>query len=109
MRSLQDQIDTTTAHGKFTFRVFTALSEFERDIIRERTKAGVAAAHSRTKRLTKKAQHTAIIAEKLYLKGELTAREICEQLSISKGTLYNFLRHQGMEGGVNRRRKERLR
>jgi DNA invertase Pin-like site-specific DNA recombinase len=92
LRSLQDQIDTTTPHGKFTFHVFAALSEFERDIIRERTKAGLAAARARGRKggrpkgLTKKAQHTAIIAEKLYLEGELTVREMCEQLSISKGT-----------------------
>ena len=42
--SLNDQIDTTTPQGKFTFHVFAALAEFERDIIRERTKAGLAAA-----------------------------------------------------------------
>lgn len=115
LRSLQDQIDTTTPHGKFTFHVFAALSEFERDIIRERTKAGLAAARARGRKggrpkgLTKKAQHTAIIAEKLYLEGELTVREICEQLSISKGTFYNYLRQRGVEVGVNRRRKEVLR
>ena len=40
--SLNDQIDTNSAHGKFTFHVFAALAEFERDIIRERTKAGLA-------------------------------------------------------------------
>lgn len=111
LRSLQDQIDTTTPHGKFTFHVFAALSEFERDIIRERTKAGLAAARARGRKggrpkgLTKKAQHTAIIAEKLYLEGELTVREICEQLSISKGTLYNYLRHRGVEVGIVRRKK----
>jgi DNA invertase Pin-like site-specific DNA recombinase len=111
LRSLQDQIDTTTPHGKFTFHVFAALSEFERDIIRERTKAGLAAARARGRKggrpkgLTKRAQHTAIIAEKLYLEGELTVREICEQLSISKGTLYNYLRHRGVEMGGNRRRE----
>ena len=45
--SLKDQIDTTTAHGKFTFHLFAALAEFERDIIRERTKAGLQAARAR--------------------------------------------------------------
>lgn len=109
LRSLQDQIDTTTPHGKFTFHIFAALSEFERDIIRERTKAGLAAARARGRKggrpkgLTKKAQHAAIIAEKLYLEEELTVREICEQLSISKGTFYNYLRHRGVEMGENRR------
>ena len=41
LRSLNDQIDTTTSHGKFTFHLFAALAEFERDIIRERTHAGL--------------------------------------------------------------------
>ena len=40
LHSLNDQIDTTTPHGKFTFHIFAALAEFERDIISERTKAG---------------------------------------------------------------------
>jgi DNA invertase Pin-like site-specific DNA recombinase len=47
LHSLNDQIDTTTPHGKFTFHVFAALAEFERDIIRERTKAGLTAARAR--------------------------------------------------------------
>ena len=47
LHSLNDQIDTTTPHGKFTFHIFAALAEFERDIIRERTKAGLAAARAR--------------------------------------------------------------
>ena len=102
LHSLNDQLDTTTPHGKFTFHVFAALAEFELDIIRERTKAGLAAARSRgrvggrPKGLSKKAQHTAIIAEKLYQERELTVKEICEQLSISRGTLYNYLRFRGV-------------
>jgi DNA invertase Pin-like site-specific DNA recombinase len=101
--SLNDQIDTTTAHGKFTFHIFAALSEFERDIIRERTKAGLVAARARGRKggrpkgLTQKAEHTAIIAENLYLEGKLSVKEICEQLSISKTTLYSYLRHQGVK------------
>jgi DNA invertase Pin-like site-specific DNA recombinase len=110
LHSLNDQIDTTTPHGKFTFHIFAALAEFERDIIRERTKAGLAAARARGRKggrprgLSKKAQHTSIIAEKLYQEGELTVQEICEQLSISKGTLYNYLRHRGVAVGVSRSR-----
>ena len=106
--SLNDQIDTTTSHGKFTFHIFAALAEFERDIIRERTKAGLAAARARGRRggrptgLSATAQHTAIIAEKLYLEDNLSTTEICEQLSISRGTLYKYLRHQGVEIGGKR-------
>jgi DNA invertase Pin-like site-specific DNA recombinase len=105
LHSLNDHIDTTTPHGKFTFHVFAALAEFERDIISERTKAGLAAARARGRKggrpkgLSKQAQHKAIIAEKLYTDGELSIREICQQLSISKSTLYNYLRHREVEIG----------
>jgi DNA invertase Pin-like site-specific DNA recombinase len=112
LQSLNDHIDTTTPHGKLTFHLFAALAEFERDIIRERTKAGLAAARARGRKggrpkgLSKKAQHTAIIAEKLYREGNLTVKEICEQLSISKGTLYNYLRYRGVEVGAPRKHIE---
>ena len=110
LHSLNDHIDTTTPNGKLTFHLFAALAEFERDIIRERTNAGLAAARARGRKggrpkgLSKKAKHTAIIAERLYLEGELSIREICEQLSISKMTLYNYLRHRGVEIGVTRKK-----
>ena len=103
LQSLNDQIDTTTPQGKFTFHLFAALAEFERDIIRERTKAGLAAARARgrvggrPKGLSKEAQHKAIIAEKLYRDRELTVKQICQQLSISRGTFYNCLRHRGVD------------
>lgn len=112
LHSLNDQIDTTTLHGKFTFHIFAALAEFERDIIRERTKAGLAAARARGRKggrpkgLSKKAQHKAIIAEQLYREGELTVKEICEQISVSKGTFYNYLRHRGVNVGAPRNRTE---
>ncbi|NIP28454.1 MAG: recombinase family protein [Phycisphaerae bacterium] len=112
LKSLNDHIDTTTPHGKFTFHLFAALAEFERDIIRERTNAGLAAARARGRKggrpkgLSSKAQHTAIIAEKLYLEGELTIKEICDQLSIAKMTLYSYLRHRGVKIGVPLNRKK---
>jgi len=49
-RSLQEQVDTTTPGGKLVFHVFAALAEFERDLVRERTAAGLAAAHARGRR-----------------------------------------------------------
>jgi DNA invertase Pin-like site-specific DNA recombinase len=105
LRSLNDQIDTTTPTGKFTFHLFGALAEFERDIISERTKAGLAAARARGRSggrpagLSKKAQNAAIVAERLYTENNLSVMEICEQLSISKSTLYNYLRHRGITPG----------
>lgn len=112
LHSLNDHIDTTTPHGKFTFHLFAALAEFERDLIRDRTKAGLAAARARGRKggrpkgLSKKAQHTAIIAEQLYQEGELTINEICEQLSISRGTLYNYLHFRGVNIGPPRKKKK---
>jgi DNA invertase Pin-like site-specific DNA recombinase len=49
-QSLQEQIDTTTAGGKLIFHLFASLAEFERDLIRERTQAGLAAARARGRR-----------------------------------------------------------
>jgi DNA invertase Pin-like site-specific DNA recombinase len=101
--SLNDHIDTSTPQGKFTFHLFAALAEFERDIIRERTKAGLAAARARgwkggrPQGLSKEEQHTAIIAERLCYDGELTVKQICRQLSISRGTFYNYLRYRGVD------------
>lgn len=102
LHSLNDQIDTSTPTGKFTFHIFAALAEFERELTRERTKAGLASARARgrvggrPKGLSRKAQHTAIIAEKLYKEGQLSVKDICEQLSISRATLYKYLAHQGV-------------
>ena len=106
-QSLRDSIDTTSG-GQFIYQIFATLSEFERDVIRERTKVGLAAARARgrmggcPKGLSKKAQNTAVMAEKLYQEKELTVMEICKQLSISKPTFYNYLRHQGVTIGAPR-------
>ena len=102
-QSLNDHIDTSSPHGKFTFHLFAAMAEFERDIISERTKAGLTAARARgrvggrPKGLSKAAEHKAIIAEQLYKEGELSISKICGQLSISKSTFYNYLRYRGVD------------
>jgi len=104
-KSLQDNIDTTTPAGKLTFHLFAALAEFERDIISTRTKAGLEAARARgrvggrPKGLSKKAQDKARLAESLYKEKERSISEICEHLSISKPTLYRYLRARGVEIG----------
>lgn len=104
-KSLQDHIDTSTPMGKFTFHLFAALAEFERDIISERTKAGLAAARARgrmggrPKGLSKKAQDKARLAESLYKERERSIREICDHLDISKPTLYRYLRARGVKIG----------
>ena len=96
--SLKDAIDTSSASGRLVFHIFASLAEFERDLISERTKAGLASAKSRGRMggrprgLSADAQKTAMAAETLYKDGEYSVQEICDQLSISKPTLYNYLR-----------------
>lgn len=96
-------IDTTTSHGKFTFNIFAALSEFERDLIRERTNAGLLAARARGRKggrpkgLSKDAENKAMLAEILYKEGKLSVQQISNQLGISKKTLYLYLRHRNVE------------
>ena len=104
-KSLQDNIDTTTPTGKLTFHLFAALAEFERDIISERTKAGLASARARGRRggrpkgLSKKALDKARLAESLYNEKNNSIQEICEYLSVSKPTLYRYLRSRDVEIG----------
>ncbi len=103
--SLNDPIDTTTPHGKLIFNIFASLAEFERDIIRERTKAGLEAARARGRKggrpkgLSREAEATACAAETLYKEKTLSAQQICKQLSISKATLYSYLRHRNVPIG----------
>lgn len=111
LRSLNDSIDTTTPQGKLTFHLFAALAEFERDIIAERTRAGLAAARARgrnggrPKGLSSKAQDKAIIAAGLYQQ-EKPVQEICDHLGISRSTLYRYLGHRGIAIGSYMREKK---
>lgn len=101
--SLNDPVDTTTPQGRLVFNIFASLAEFERDLIRERTQSGLKAARTRgrvggrPKGLSKQARATAMAAETLYREGVLSIQEICEQLGISKPTLYAYLKHRGVE------------
>lgn len=104
--SLNDPVDTTTPQGRLVFNIFAALAEFERDLIRERTQAGLKAARARGRKggrprgIPTKAKATAMAAETLYKEGELSVQEICGQLNISKPTLYRYLRHRGVDVGI---------
>ena len=94
-RSLQESIDTTTSGGKLVFHVFAALAEFERDIIRERTMAGLAAARARGRRggrPPKLSGRQLDVATALLKDPKMSVREICQTLAISKATLYRHLR-----------------
>ena len=74
-QSLQEQLNTTTSTGKLVFHMFGALAEFERDLIRERTQAGLVAARARGASAgapggsSKPAEATAMAAETLYREG----------------------------------------
>jgi len=109
LKSLHDPIDTTHAQGRLVFNIFASLAEFERDLIIERTQAGLTAARARgrqggrPKGLSPAAEKKAIAAEALYGKGDLSVREIMENLGISKATLYKYLRHRNVAVGSFRK------
>src|SRR3712207_2992829 len=95
-KSLTEQIDTTTSGGKLVFHVFGALAEFERDLIRERTNAGLAAARARGRtggrpKALADAKKLAL-ARSLYDGGETDIETICRTLGISRATLYRALK-----------------
>src|SRR5512132_1420974 len=94
-KSITESIDTTTSCGKLVCHILGALAEFERDIIRERTQAGLTAARARGRKggrpraLTpRKAQ----MATALYKDKNNTVAEICRTLHISRATLYRYIR-----------------
>lgn len=105
LKSLQDPVDTTNAQGRLIFNLFASLAEFERDLIVERTQAGLAAARARGRTggrpqgLTDAAKRKAIAAEALYTRGELSVNAIAENLGISKVTLYRYLKYRGVQVG----------
>jgi DNA invertase Pin-like site-specific DNA recombinase len=103
LKSLNDPLDTSTAQGRLVFNIFASLAEFERELIRERTQAGLSAARARgrlggrPKGLSDSAEATAMAAETLYRERKLSVSEICGKLHIAKATLYRYLRHRGVE------------
>jgi DNA invertase Pin-like site-specific DNA recombinase len=93
-RSLQEQIDTTTSGGKLVFHLFGALAEFERDLIRERTHAGLEAARARGRRGGRPKAldpRKAAIAQALYNDKTNSIADICRTLRVSRATLYRYI------------------
>ena len=93
-RSLQEQLDTKTSGGKLVFHVFGALAEFERDLVRERTHAGLAAARARGRLFGRPRRLTPQQVKQLrsLAKDERnTVGEICQTLEISRATYYRSL------------------
>ncbi|SIT08769.1 Site-specific DNA recombinase [Chryseobacterium piscicola] len=110
LQSLHDNIDTTTPQGRLFFNISASFAEFEKDLIRERTKAGLEAARERGKKggrrkgLSKEAQQKAIIAENYYNEGIKSVNEIAADLKISKMTMYKYLRERNVEIKVYNRK-----
>lgn len=94
IHSLQETLDTSSSTGKLVFHIFASLAEFERNLIRERTQAGLAAARARgrlggrPKRLNTEKRSLAV---KLYQDRGHSVDEICRLMGISKPTLYKYI------------------
>jgi DNA invertase Pin-like site-specific DNA recombinase len=98
-KSLQENIDTETSSGKLIFHIFGALAEFERDLIRERTYAGLKAARIRGRiggrpTMLDSRQITRMI--EMYNEQKNTVAEICKIYDISRPTFYNYLKRQNI-------------
>ncbi len=101
-KSIHETIDTSSSTGKLTFHLFAALAEFERNLIRERTKAGIEAARARgrqggrPKKLDKEKRQLAV---DLYAGKKHSIKQICSSVGISKPTLYKYIREGNLVQG----------
>ena len=93
LMSVQEKIDTSSSGGKLVFHMFGAFAEFERNLVRERTQAGLNAARARDEggrpKVLDPAKRQLVV--KLYAEKKHTIGEICRMMGISKPTLYNYL------------------
>lgn len=95
--SLTESIDTTTPGGKLIFHLMGAIAEFERDLIRERTNAGLSSARARGRtggRPRKLKNGKVALARSLHADKSHSIDDICETLHISRPTLYRYLREE---------------
>ena len=102
-RSLSESIDTTTANGKLFFSIMGALAEFERDLIRERTMAGLAAARARGRvggRPPVMTPDKIKIARQMYEGREHTVEAIAKTLGVSRKTVYRHLDPRPLTRGL---------
>lgn len=105
-KSLTENIDTTTSGGKLVFHIFGALAEFERDLIRERTQAGLAAARARGRRGGRprvkglSTPQKIALAQSLYDSQQTPIAQICETLQVSRATLYRYIQTEKSAPGA---------
>lgn len=92
-KSLSESIDTTTSAGKLMFNIMGSMAEFERDLIRDRTRAGLEAARARGRKGGRppKNQESLDAALVLYSSKKMTLAEIKKATSVSKSTLYRHI------------------
>jgi DNA invertase Pin-like site-specific DNA recombinase len=95
-RALGDgAIDTTTASGELIFHIFSALAQFERRLIQERTRAGLAAARARGRkggRKPRRAEEPRVrMAYTMYVDQQLSVVDVCQTLRISQATFYRYV------------------
>lgn len=105
-KSLHENIDTTSPAGKLQFHIFSALAEFERDLIRERTMAGLRAARARGRKGGRKQQMTPDkikVAASLMKDKSNSVKDICQTLHISRTTLYRYINPNGEVRGTQYR------
>lgn len=92
-RSLTDSIDTSTSSGRFFFHVMAAMAEMERELIRERTRAGLSAARARGRLGGRPSKMNAakLDAARRWLEGGMPVNEVAAHLNVSRATLYRAL------------------
>jgi DNA invertase Pin-like site-specific DNA recombinase len=94
LKSLHESLDTSSSSGKLIFHIFGALAEFERNLIRERTQAGLRAARKRGRTGGRPKALDAdkrALAVQLYEGKQHTVKQICQMMGISKPTLYKYI------------------
>ena len=95
LKSIHESIDTSSSSGKLIFHIFGALAEFERNLIRERTQAGLQAARARGRnggRPKSLNSEKMALAIKLYDEKKHSIGQICRMMEISKPTLYKYVK-----------------
>src|SRR5215211_3341719 len=105
-KSLTESIDTTNTGGRLIFHIFGALAEFERDLIRERTRAGLTAArargrkggHPRVKSLADPRQLA--LAKQLYAAKQTPVGDLCRMFKVSRATFYRYMNDGATTTGV---------
>lgn len=110
-QSLQENIDTTTSGGKLIFHIFSALAEFEREIIRERTNAGLKAARARGRlggRPYLLPPTKILRLQELYNDKNNTVVEMCRIFHISRPTFYNYLKVKVRDDKIKKKKSANI-